>query len=96
MGLLTHDVGDTVGGELLARQLDGEWDVEITDRTVANGSLYMELAQLSAGQQFLLGLPDARLAEDAPRTGTPSWPEWPPPSARLPSPTPTNWPPSGR
>ncbi len=33
IGLLTHDVGDTVGGELLARQLDGEWDVEITDRT---------------------------------------------------------------
>ncbi len=41
LGLLTHDVGDTVGGELLARQLEGAWDVEITDRTVTNGSIYM-------------------------------------------------------
>ena len=31
-GMLTHDVGDTVGGELLARQLEGSWDVEVTDR----------------------------------------------------------------
>jgi pimeloyl-ACP methyl ester carboxylesterase len=66
LGLLTHDVGDTVGGELLARQLDGEWDVTVTDRMLANGSIYVELAQLSAGQQFLLGLPDERLAGDSP------------------------------
>ena len=65
LGLLTHDVGDTVGGELLARHLEGAWDVAITDRTLANGSIYVELAQLSVGQQFLLGLPDERLAEDA-------------------------------
>jgi hypothetical protein len=32
LGLLTHDVGDTLGGELLARQLEGP-GVEITDRT---------------------------------------------------------------
>src|SRR5664280_1055696 len=32
LGLLTHDIGDTVGGELLARQMEGSWDVEITDR----------------------------------------------------------------
>jgi pimeloyl-ACP methyl ester carboxylesterase len=61
LGLLTHDVGDTVGGELLARNLEGRWDVEITDRVLTNGSIYVELAQLSTGQQFLLGLPDARL-----------------------------------
>ena len=59
LGLLTHDVGDTVGGELLARQLEGGWDVEITDRTLTNGSIYIELAQLSAGQLLLLELPDA-------------------------------------
>lgn len=28
--LLTHDMGDTVGGELLARQLDGAWPVTVT------------------------------------------------------------------
>jgi len=61
LGLLTHDVGDTLGGELLARQLEGGWDVEITDRAMANGSIYHRLAQLSAGQQFLLALPDERL-----------------------------------
>ncbi len=66
IGLLTHDVGDTVGGELLARQLDGEWDVAITDRTLTNGSIYVELAQLSAGQRLLLDLPDARLPHGTP------------------------------
>ena len=66
LGLLTHDVGDTVGGELLARQLEGGWDVEITDRTLTNGSIYVELAQLSEGQLLLLGLPDERLSDDAP------------------------------
>lgn len=69
LGLLTHDVGDTVGGELLARQLEGGWDVEITDRTLTNGSIYVELAQLSEGQLLLLGLPDERLSDDAPLDG---------------------------
>jgi len=66
LGLLTHDVGDTVGGELLARNLEGGWPVEITDRTLTNGSIYMELAQLSTGQRFLLDLPDARLSDQGP------------------------------
>jgi pimeloyl-ACP methyl ester carboxylesterase len=65
LGLLTHDIGDTVGGELLARQMEGSWDVEITDRVLANGSIYIELAHLSAGQVFLLDLPDRRLDDDA-------------------------------
>ena len=66
LGLLSHDVGDTVGGELLARQLDGTWPVEITDRVLANGSIYVALAELSVGQQFLLGLPDRRLESGGP------------------------------
>jgi len=66
LGLLTHDVGDTVGGELLARHLEGSWAVEVTDRTLANGSIYVGLAQLSVGQLFLLGLPDERLEPDGP------------------------------
>ncbi|MGO8871430.1 MAG: alpha/beta fold hydrolase [Acidimicrobiales bacterium] len=65
LGLLTHDVGDTLGGELLARQLEGRWEVEITDRALTNGSIYVDLTRLSTGQQFLLGLPDERLAMDA-------------------------------
>ena len=62
LGLLTHDIGDTVGGELLARQMEGSWPVEVTDRILANGTLFMDLVRLSAGQQFLEALPDERLA----------------------------------
>lgn len=61
LALLTHDMGDTVGGELLARQMEGTWPVEVTRRIVTNGSIYIEMAQLSAGQELLLGLPDQRL-----------------------------------
>jgi pimeloyl-ACP methyl ester carboxylesterase len=66
LSLLTHDVGDTLGGELLARQQDGEWDVEVAERWMTNGSIYIELTRLSAGQRFLLELPDRRLPDDAP------------------------------
>ncbi len=64
LALLTHDMGDTVGGELLARQREGSWAVEITRRVLTNGSIYIEMAQLSAGQQWLLALPDECMAED--------------------------------
>jgi pimeloyl-ACP methyl ester carboxylesterase len=62
LGLLTHDIGDTVGGELLARQLEGGWDVGITDRVLTNGTVFMDLVQLSDGQRLLESLPDERLA----------------------------------
>ena len=63
LGLLTHDIGDTVGGELLARQLEGTWDVEITDRTLTNGTVFMDLVHLSDGQRLLESLPDERLPD---------------------------------
>lgn len=58
--LMSHDMGDTVCGELLARHLAGEWDVDIVDRVLTNGSIYLAMAQLTAGQQFLMALPDER------------------------------------
>jgi pimeloyl-ACP methyl ester carboxylesterase len=61
IGLLSHDIGDTVGGELLARQLEGSWGVEVTDRVLTNGSVFMDLVQLTDGQRFLEALPDERL-----------------------------------
>ena len=61
LGLLSHDIGDTVAGELLARQLEGEWDVEVTDRALTNGTVFMDLVQLSEGQRLLESLPDERL-----------------------------------
>ncbi len=62
--LLTHDLGDTVGGELLARQLEGRWPVTVTQRVITNGSIYIAMAHLSAGQELLLALPDERLNDD--------------------------------
>lgn len=64
LAMLTHDMGDTLGGELLARQLEGSWRVQITKRVLTNGSIYIEMAQLTAGQQMLLGLPDLALPDE--------------------------------
>jgi pimeloyl-ACP methyl ester carboxylesterase len=66
LALLTHDMGDTVGGELLARRAEGGWPVEVTKRVVTNGSIYIQQAHLTEGQQLLLSLPDALLPEDLP------------------------------
>ena len=59
--LLTHDMGDTVGGELLARHDEGRWPVEVVRRVLTNGSIYIEDAHLSDGQKLLLSLPDQAL-----------------------------------
>ncbi len=64
VALVSHDMGDSVAGELLARALQGALGFEVTTRVLTNGSIYMELVQLSDGQQLLLGLPDAMLPED--------------------------------
>lgn len=63
VALVTHDMGDTVGGELLARDLDGEQAFEVTERVLTNGSIYIDMAQLTMGQQFLLAAPDEMLEE---------------------------------
>ena len=66
VALLTHDMGDTVGGELLARRAEGSWPVEVTQRVVTNGSIYIAQAHLTNGQQMLLGLPDEELPAGIP------------------------------
>lgn len=58
--VLSHDMGDTVVGELLARHLEGTWPVDITRRVVTNGSIYIDMAHLTDGQLMLLDLPDGR------------------------------------
>jgi len=58
VALLTHDMGDTVGGELLARSLEGTLPFAITQRVLTNGSIYIDMAHLTTGQQLLLSLPD--------------------------------------
>ncbi len=57
--LVTHDLGDSVGGEILARSIEGTLGFTIGRRVLTNGSIYMELVQLTVGQELLLGLPDA-------------------------------------
>jgi pimeloyl-ACP methyl ester carboxylesterase len=58
--LLTHDMGDTVGGELLARDLEGSLELTVEARVLTNGSIYIEMAHLTTGQEFLLALSDER------------------------------------
>jgi pimeloyl-ACP methyl ester carboxylesterase len=69
LALLTHDMGDTVGGELLARRAEGSWKVDVTRRVLTNGSIYIEQAQLTNGQQLLLSLPDEKLPPGLPIDG---------------------------
>jgi len=61
VALITHDMGNTVGGELLARALEGALSFEVSERVLTNGSIYIDMAQLTAGQQMLLTLPDERI-----------------------------------
>jgi pimeloyl-ACP methyl ester carboxylesterase len=58
VALLTHDMGNSVGGELLARSLEGTLDFAVTQRVLSNGSIYIDMAHLTQGQQLLLSLPD--------------------------------------
>ena len=70
--LLTHEMGDTVGGELLARDLEGRCPLSFRRRVLANGSIYLELAQLTVGQQLLSALPDEvmdHITDDGYRAG---------------------------
>jgi pimeloyl-ACP methyl ester carboxylesterase len=61
VALVTHDMGDTVGGELLARDIEGALPFAVSARVLTNGSIYIDMAQLTNGQQFLLAAPDALL-----------------------------------
>jgi len=64
ISLVTHDMGDSIGGEVLARDLDGALPFNVRARVVTNGSIYMDLVRLSAGQELLLSMPDEVLAVD--------------------------------
>jgi pimeloyl-ACP methyl ester carboxylesterase len=63
VALVTHDMGDSVGGEVLARSIDGTLSFEIERRVLTNGSIYIDMAHLTDGQQLLLSLPDEQLSD---------------------------------
>ena len=61
--LVSHDMGDTVAAELLKRSTEGGVPFEIERSILTNGSIFIDLAELSTGQQLLLSMPDERLPE---------------------------------
>jgi pimeloyl-ACP methyl ester carboxylesterase len=68
--VVAHDMGDTVAAELLVRATAGTEPTPRPDRRVdwqgcvlTNGSIFIDMAQLTSGQQLLLSLPDEQLAE---------------------------------
>ena len=61
--IVSHDMGDTVAAELMMRQHEGKLGFTIERSILTNGSIFIDMAQLSTGQQFLLSLPDERLGE---------------------------------
>ncbi|MQY04936.1 alpha/beta fold hydrolase [Actinomadura macrotermitis] len=65
--VVAHDMGDTVAAELLARQNAGELPFTIERTVLTNGSIFIDMARLSDGQQLLLSLPDETLADPLPR-----------------------------
>lgn len=55
--LITHDMGDSIGGELLAR----DNQERVRRRVVTNGSIYMDIARMTDEQKLLLALSDQAL-----------------------------------
>jgi len=55
----------TPSGRAPGAPAGGTWPVEVTRRVLTNGSIYIELAQLSAGQLLLLSMPDRQIAIEA-------------------------------
>jgi pimeloyl-ACP methyl ester carboxylesterase len=59
--LVAHDMGDTVAAELLVRANERRSDIEWAGCILTNGSIFIDMAQLTAGQLGLLALPDEPL-----------------------------------
>ncbi len=58
--LVSHDMGDSIAGELLARDLEGDLGFSIAARVLTNGSIYLAQAQLTDGQHALMAAADER------------------------------------
>jgi pimeloyl-ACP methyl ester carboxylesterase len=59
--VVAHDMGDTVTAELAARANAGTLGLEIEAIVLTNGSIFIDLAQLTRGQRLTLRLPDRAL-----------------------------------
>mgnify|MGYP001821113074 CR=1 FL=1 len=65
--LVAHDMGQTVGLELMARQEENKLPFRIKHAILLNGSTILDLIQTTPGQQASLKLPDRALIEDPPK-----------------------------
>jgi pimeloyl-ACP methyl ester carboxylesterase len=65
--LVAHDMGQTVGLELMARQEEGKLPFRIKHAILLNGSTLVDMVQLTDGQKASLKLPDQALTEAAPK-----------------------------
>ena len=64
--LVAHDMGQTVGLELMARQEEGKLPFRIKHAILLNGSTLVDMVKLTPGQEKSLKLPDEALAKAAP------------------------------
>lgn len=58
--IVGHDMGDTVSAELAHRANAGELGFAIESILLTNGSIFIDLAQLTRGQRLTLRLPNRR------------------------------------
>lgn len=58
--IVGHDMGDTVSAELACRANAGSLGFTIDQIILTNGSIFIDLAQLTRGQRLTLRLPDRR------------------------------------
>jgi pimeloyl-ACP methyl ester carboxylesterase len=65
--LVAHDMGQTVGLELMARQEEGKLPFRIKHAILLNGSTIVDLIKMTPGQEASLKLPDRALTDDPPK-----------------------------
>ena len=65
--VVAHDMGDTVTAELASRANAGTLGFAIEQIVLTNGSIFIDLAQLTRGQRLTLRLPDRRSLVAMPR-----------------------------
>jgi pimeloyl-ACP methyl ester carboxylesterase len=63
--LVAHDMGQTVGSELMARHDEGSLSFKISHAIIVNGSTIMDLIEVQPIQKQMLALPDQAATEHA-------------------------------
>jgi pimeloyl-ACP methyl ester carboxylesterase len=65
--LAIHDLGQTVGSELMMRQEEGKLSFNIKHAVVFDGSTLVNMIGLQPVQKTFLDMPDKKMTEDLPR-----------------------------